>query len=133
MDRHYIIIEKKVNQLQKKQPTGEILLHTDKIRYQPGEDIWIKGYVHSQVPDQPSIEKEVYLRLADEKEYDIYYLRYPLQDNTFNACLNIPGNIRQGKYSLVSYTAQQTGDAKGKAFIQHVFISDEWHSVFINR
>ncbi len=80
----------------------ELYIHTDREVYFPGEDIWLKGYLHSE--DSAS-SKKLFLELAGI-DSSIVKTILPIQGNSTSGYLKIPENISPGTFMVLGYTDQ---------------------------
>ncbi|MBN2349117.1 MAG: hypothetical protein JXJ22_09785 [Bacteroidales bacterium] len=105
-------------------PSEKIFIHTDKTKYSPGEAMWFKGYVFSSQNLGIPVSSEVFVRLCDEFGNNVFYLRYPLDSNTFTGYQSLPEKLIPGKYKFIAYTGWMRNNPANEVFTKDILVGE---------
>lgn len=98
------IIEK-VDLFTKGLPQEKIFLHTDRAYYGSGETIWFQSYAAAGSANLPStLSQTVYTQLIDSNDSLIYQVVTESINGFGSGYIDLPPNLADGKYQLVSFT-----------------------------
>lgn len=109
-------------------PLERTFFQTDKSIYEPGETIWLKGYVYSSFPGDSIISKDLFIEVIDVFGNKLTDIRYPLNKTTFTGSIDIPEKTENGKYMLIAYTGWMKNLDPVNAYAKDIFITQSPNS-----
>jgi len=90
-------------------PRENLFLMTDKVRYKPGETIWIRAFASET--DNPLVKDEsskLYLSLFDKAGKNITKSTFRMSNGASSGDLKIPDNLVGDTYFLIAYSSEQS-------------------------
>lgn len=104
-------------------PREEIFVHTDRISYIAGEDIWFKVYLFDRVSARLSdISTIAYFELLSYDNRPVIRKRIRISGGTGPGQVNLPDTLSQGIYSLKVYTNWMRNFMPGNCYSQEIGI-----------
>lgn len=95
----------KIDLFTKGLPQEKIFLHTDRAYYGYGETIWFQSYAAAGSGNLPStLSQTVYTQLIDSNDSLISQVVTESFNGFGNGYIDLPPNLTDGKYQLVSFT-----------------------------
>lgn len=101
----------------------KVYLHHDKPYYMTGEVIWLKAYlVHASHLTPGDKSKILYVDLINDKNELVKKLKLDTEQGRTHGDLSIPGNLEEGKYTLVAYTNWMKNFGREHFFEKAIYI-----------
>lgn len=83
----------------------KVYLHTDKVCYQTGENIWIKAYLLNSITLQSDIiSKEIFVELLDQEQRVAHTLILQNKNGLSEGDIYLKDSLIEGNYQLRAYT-----------------------------
>ncbi len=102
-----------------------VFVQLDKELYKPGESIWFKGYVSSELnADAPALSNDFLIILLDNLGQQILWERYPVEKNTASGCMVIPKSTEGGKYTFIAFTSWMKNMDVEEVYSKDIIISE---------
>lgn len=83
----------------------KVYVHTDRLYYYPGDNIWFSAYMNYRVPRMmDTLSKVLYVDLIDENRKSIQSLILQIKNGRAAGCFILPNKIEPGNYAMRAYT-----------------------------
>ncbi|MEJ6979252.1 hypothetical protein WG906_02245 [Pedobacter sp. P351] len=111
------VLNSRLYQFNKENPSTNLFLHLDKSVYSQNEDVWFKAYVLAgAVIDS----KVLYVRLTNEKKQIMIAEQFPVYDIRSHGEILLPDTLKDGNYYLYAYTDRMINFKEEDIFVQNV-------------
>ena len=111
-------LQKKLENYNRENPSGNLFVHTDKNNYLPGDTIWFKSYMLSALES-----KVLYVRIVNSKMKAVVEQQFPVYDIRAHGDVALPDTLSDGKYILYAYTDMMINFNPGDVYIQQIQIN----------
>lgn len=113
------LVEVKRNSLLKE----SVFLHTDRASYQPGDTLWVKGYVNDYTFGLPSkISQTLHVNLVDKNKDTQTSSQFYINSGKIEGAILIPHTLNDGEFNLVAYTSTMKNYNKEWYFVKPIYI-----------
>ncbi len=126
IDNHFIRgLRDKMNAYNQHLPEDRIYLQLDKPLYEPGDDIWLSGYIRNAQTLKPSQQSEiVYVELISPKGTVEQKLNLIAKNGKVAGDFSLNSEIPGGLYKIKAYTNWMKNDGENTAFEKEIQVQD---------
>jgi hypothetical protein len=119
------VIMDKLNLYNQKYPEEIVYVHSDRNRYSPGDIIWFKAYIITDLGEKPNLSRDLYLGLVDRDGQEVAHAKFLVDIDHVNGDLEIPLQVSPGNYMLMAYTSWMKNTPVERIFTKEITIEDD--------
>ncbi|MDH5367782.1 MAG: TonB-dependent receptor plug domain-containing protein [Cyclobacteriaceae bacterium] len=102
-----------------------VFVHTDRNSYQPGDTLWLKGYVNEYTTGtKASISQTLYVDIVDKKGNKITSNEYYISNGSAEGIINLPYKLDDGEYNLVAYASMMKNHSEQWYFSKPIYFKN---------
>jgi len=102
-----------------------VFIHTDRNSYQPGDTLWLKGYVNEYTTGTASsISQTLHVDVVDKKGDKITSSEYYINKGSAEGIITLPHELDDGEYNLVAYTSMMKNHSEQWYFSKPIYFKN---------
>ena len=122
-DKFIIELSARLENFNKAFPREKIYLQLDRTVFQPGEDLWFKGYILDHISLRPiERSKTLFVEVVGENGDPVLSDKFMIKNGYSVGDLTFPEVMDDGHYKVIAYTSWMKNYKDAKVFEKNVFV-----------